>query len=297
MNKMTGLILRPRDRVFYATTAALSVGVGVINAFSSAHDAVRRGAAYDLAKPLTYEMTSILFIILLTPLLVATIRSIRSSSFAMRHAALAAAALVVFSAFHILGMVVLRKLLLWAGGGSYDFGLSWPTILYEFRKDVMTALLISTTLWLYDGYRATAHALAASEPGGGHAPAALWLRDGASRLRIVPADILWVSSAGNYVEYTMADGRQHLVRGTLSATETDLAPLGLVRIHRSKLANMARVTALSPLPSGDFGLTFDTGKTVQGSRRFRGAVAQVERTTPPPRMVAPAEKENSKVFN
>lgn len=41
---------------------------------------------------------------------------------------------------------------------------------------------------------------------------------------------------------------------------------------------MARVAALSVLPTGDFGLTFDNGQSVQGSRRYRSAVAQLEHT-------------------
>ncbi|WP_316206947.1 MULTISPECIES: LytTR family DNA-binding domain-containing protein [unclassified Bradyrhizobium] len=258
--------------------AGLSLGIGVVNALSAAHDAVRRGAAYDLEKQLLWEMTSIVVLILLAPLLVATVRSIRLGPAAMaRHIALAIAAVVAFSALHMIGMVTLRKLLMWTAGGAYDFQLSLATIVYEFRKDVMTALLIGATLWLYDGYRASAvrEPTRRSEP---PAPATLWLRDGASRIRISPADILWVAAAGNYVEYAMADGRRHLIRGTLSAAEVELARFALVRIHRGRLVNMARVAALSVLPTGDFGLTFDNGQSAQGSRRYRSAVAQLEHT-------------------
>ncbi|MGJ4889782.1 LytTR family DNA-binding domain-containing protein [Bradyrhizobium sp. HKCCYLRH3099] len=296
MSKLTGLILRPNDRTFYATTAALAAGVGIINAFSSAHDAARRGATYDLAKPLVWETTSILVIILLTPLLVATVRSIRSSSGAMHRVVIPAMTLIAFSALHMLGMVALRNLVMWSQGGSYDFDLSWPTVLYEFRKDTMTALLIGTTLWLWDGLHAAKQEVSSSATDT-PVPAALWLRDGTSRIRIAPSDILWVASAGNYVEYTMADGRQHLIRGTLAATETELARFNLVRIHRSRLVNIARVTALSSLPTGDFTLTFDSGHKVQGSRRFRSAVPHLEQTPTPPRAGAPADEENSKVFN
>ncbi|MGJ5035345.1 LytTR family DNA-binding domain-containing protein [Bradyrhizobium sp. HKCCYLRH3059] len=278
MNKLVGSMLRPNDRTFYAIMAGLSLGIGVVNALSAAHDAVRLGAAYDLEKQLLWEMTSIVVLILLAPLLVATVRSIRLGPATMaRHIALAIAAVVAFSALHMIGMVTLRKLLMWTAGGAYDFQLSLATIVYEFRKDVMTALLIGATLWLYDGYRASAvrEPTRRSEP---PAPATLWLRDGASRIRISPADILWVAAAGNYVEYAMADGRRHLIRGTLSAAEVELARFALVRIHRGRLVNMARVAALSVLPTGDFGLTFDNGQSAQGSRRYRSAVAQLEQT-------------------
>ncbi|BAM89691.1 hypothetical protein S58_36980 [Bradyrhizobium oligotrophicum S58] len=281
MNKLVGSMLRPDDRMFYATMAGLSLGIGVVNALSAAHDAVRRGAASDLERQLLWEMTSIVVIILLAPLLVATVRSIRRAPAAtVHHVALAIAAVIIFSALHIIGMVMLRKLLMWTAGGAYDFQLSLATIVYEFRKDVMTALLIGATLWLYDGYRASTIREPAprSEP---PAPATLWLRDGANRIRISTADILWVAAAGNYVEYAMADGRRHLIRGTLSAAEAELARFALVRIHRSRLVNMARVTALSVLPSGEFDLTFDGGQSVQGSRRYRSAVAQLEPAVAP----------------
>ncbi|MGJ5078620.1 LytTR family DNA-binding domain-containing protein [Bradyrhizobium sp. HKCCYLS3013] len=278
MNKLVGSMLRPNDRSFYAIMAGLSLGIGVVNALSAAHDAVRRGAAYDLEKQLLWEMTSIIVIILLAPLLVVTVRLIRRGPAApVRLIALAVAAVIVFSLLHITGMVMLRKLLMWGAGGAYDFQFSLATIVYEFRKDVMTALLIGATLWLYDGYRASAlqQPTRRSEP---PAPATLWLRDGASRIRVAPADILWVAAAGNYVEYAMADGRRHLIRGTLSAAEAELARFALVRIHRGRLVNMTRVTALSVLPSGEFDLTFDGGQSVQGSRRYRSAVAPWEQT-------------------
>jgi DNA-binding LytR/AlgR family response regulator len=108
----------------------------------------------------------------------------------------------------------------------------------------------------------------------------VWLRDGSTRIRIEPRDIVWISSAGNYVEYSLADGTNHLVRGTLAAAETQLARFNLARVHRTRLANLDRVTGMEMKPSGDFELTFDTGQTVQGSRRYRSAVASLDRSHP-----------------
>ncbi|WP_315719945.1 MULTISPECIES: LytTR family DNA-binding domain-containing protein [unclassified Bradyrhizobium] len=282
MNKLVVSVLssvsRPTDRIFYAAVAAISLGTGLVNALSAAHDAAKRGAIYDVRTPLLWEMTSIFAIILLAPLLLFAVRTLRRRPAWSARIAIALGAILAFSALHIAGMVSLRKLALWAAGSSYDFHMSLATLVYELRKDVLTAILIGGALWLFDrAYNAAGCAVAPSEERPASAPASLWLRDGANRVRIMPADILWVASAGNYVEYAMADGRQHLVRGTLSAVETELACFALVRIHRGRLVNMARVTALSVLPSGEFGLTFDTGQSVQGSRRYRGAVAHLER--------------------
>ena len=110
------------------------------------------------------------------------------------------------------------------------------------------------------------------------APQAIWLRDGTTRIRIEPRDILWINSAGNYIEYTMAGGTNHLIRGTLAAAEAELARFSLARIHRTRLANLDRVTGMETKPSGDFELTFDTGQTALGSRRYKTAVAALDRS-------------------
>jgi hypothetical protein len=219
---------------------------------------------------------------MVAPVLFVGVRWVRHASGWPLRLALAAAAIVVFSALHIAGMVGIRKLVMWLAGGSYDFHFSAATLIYEFRKDVVTCLLIGGTLWLIDSRRetravATAPPAAATEP----APHLVWLRDGSTRIRIEPREIIWISSAGNYVEYSLADGRNHLVRGTLAAAESQLARHNLARVHRTRLVNLDRVKAVELKPSGDFELTFYTGQTVAGSRRYKNAIASLERVTAP----------------
>ncbi len=177
-------------------------------------------------------------------------------------------------------MVGLRKLIMWLAGGAYDFRFSLATVLYEFRKDVVTCVLIGGGMWLIDGRRETQRALQveAPPPAAGQVPTqTIWLRDGTRSIRIEPGEIIWISSAGNYIEYSLADGTNHLVRGTLAAAEVQLSRFKLARIHRTRLANLERVTGMETKPSGDFELTFDTGQTVLGSRRYKTAVASLDR--------------------
>ena len=268
------------DRLVYAGVAAVALAIGSVNALSTADDIGRRGGAYDLKTPLVWEMTSIAVIILLAPALFAAVRRIRWEPRWPVRIALVIAAIVAFSAVHITGMVGLRKLVLWTLGGSYDFHLSLATVLYEARKDVVTCLLIGGGMWLIDSRRELRTATIAAPATAAEAlPHMVWLRDGTTRIRIEPREVIWISSAGNYVEYSLADGRNHLVRGTLAATETQLARFKLARVHRTRLANLDRVTAVALKPSGDFELTFDTGQTVAGSRRYRNAVAALEAKT------------------
>ena len=191
----------------YAAVAAVAVVIGVVGALSTADDIFRRSGVYDLRTPLLWDMTSIAVIMVLTPVLLAAVRRIRRQPSLAVMIGLAIAAIVVFSAVHITGMVWLRKLIMWLAGGAYDFRFSLATVLYEFRKDVTTCVLIGGGLWLIDSRREAQRALkvvvppAAGRTGQSTAPAAVWLRDGAKSIRIAPRDIVWIASAGNYVEY------------------------------------------------------------------------------------------------
>jgi LytTr DNA-binding domain-containing protein len=280
---MSGLLrgIGGSDWVVYAAVAAVALAIGFVNALSIADDIARRGGVYDVRTPLLWEMTSIAVILVLAPVLLAAVRRIRGTSRWPVRIALAIAVIVAFSAVHITGMVGLRKLVLWLLGGAYDFRFSPATVLYEFRKDIVTCLLIGGGMWLIDSRREAQQARSSVAPAiAGLAPALphmVWLRDGTTRIRIEPREIVWISSAGNYVEYSLADGTNHLVRGTLAAAESQLARFNLARIHRTRLANLDRVTGMEMKPSGDFELTFDTGQSVQGSRRYRTAVASLDR--------------------
>ena len=110
----------------------------------------------------------------------------------------------------------IRKGAMWLLGSTYDFRLSVATVMYEFRKDVVTCLLIGGALWLIDNRREARPPQPGAPEPPGIAPHTVWLRDGTTRIRIQPSDIVWVSSAGNYVEYSLANGSNHLVRGTLA---------------------------------------------------------------------------------
>lgn len=270
----------------FAAIAAVALAIGIVNALSGAQDAAWRGDSYDIGRRLFWELSSIIVILLLVPILALAVRRMRQARGLAIPVGIAAATMLGFSALHIAGMVGLRKLLLWLAGGVYDFHFSLAAVLYEFRKDAVTALLLGATLWLMESRRelkkaARAAASMPAAPLEQPSPDLIWLRDGTSRIRVAPRDILWVASAGNYIEYILANGTQHLIRGTLAATESELARFAIVRVHRTRLANLDRVSGVDFKPSGDFELTFDNGQTLGGSRRYRPAVAALGGRTAP----------------
>jgi LytTr DNA-binding domain len=276
------------DRLIYGAVAAVALGIGVVNALSKAQDVVWHGGSYDAGTPLLWEMTSIAVIIVLAPMLFVAVRRMRHATGWPRRVGWAVAAIVVFSALHMAGMVGLRKLLLFLAGGSYDFRFSVATLIYEFRKDVVTCFLIGGALWLIDGRREGQQSRSVASTAADLPPAAphmVWLRDGSTRIRIEPRDILWISSAGNYVEYYLADGTNHLIRATLATEEARLIPFNIVRVHRTRLVNLMRVSGLKTGANGDFELTLDTGQAISGSRRYRGAVTSIEQLAANPASV------------
>lgn len=258
----------------YCGIAFITAAFWLVNSLTAADDAVRRGGAYRLGPPMFFEATSAIAILALLPLMRRGVASVRASRSRPVAAARAGSVGVLFSLAHILGMVALRNISSWVLGSSYVFNLvtEFP---YEFRKDIVTALLIGLAFWSLDR-----SAPAPNREGGDSPPTGddktpnpnLWLRDGATSIRIDAREIVWVASAGNYVEFSLG-AKRHLVRGTLAGEEARLLPFGLVRVHRSRLVNLNHAVAVAPRPSGDFAVSMDTGETLIGSRRYRQAVA------------------------
>jgi hypothetical protein len=265
--------------MIYAAVAAGIAATCAVNAASLPADLVRHGGpALPYWKPLLWEFSSGVVIFALVPAIHygvrhAMERAVRPLVLLPMHTLLA----LVFSGAHVLGMVALRKLTYaMIGAGTYLFDFSAANLLYEARKDVVVYFLIASIFWL-----------AERRNGGGEeidfptaapaAPSALWLRDGATSVRIDPRDIAWVASAGNYVEYCLASGQRHLIRATLATEEERLAPRGLVRVHRTRLVNARRIKRVTMRPAGGFEVALDTGEVIVGSRRYRQSVVDLGR--------------------
>lgn len=255
---------------------AIALGTALtclVNAFSTLHDLARFGRAVPLWQPLLWEASSGVIILALAPL----VRRLVLASLARTNrpwplATLHAGAILAFSALHVVGMVLLRKLGYWvAGAGEYSFGFSSGNLFYELRKDVLVYLLLAAAFWLFELWRRRPQPQAPAAVAA--APSGFWLRDGIVNLRLEPAEIVAVISAGNYVEYCLVSGKRHLIRATLQAEEERLRPLGFSRIHRTRLVNAAHVRRVAGRPSGDFDVEMDTGEVFAGSRRYREGLA------------------------
>ena len=268
-------------RKVYLVGILLIVLSAVVGTFSSARDITwRLTTPQNLWEPALWEATGNIVAIALLPLArygASLIGSGRQRPLRLAFALVALA--LTFSCLHFVGMGYLRE---WAYGIlGYTFKFPWARQFpYELRKELFAFTAFVVVFWL--GQRALAQQAVASgkvtAPNVAAAPAAdsqFWLRDGRISLLIDARDIVSVSSAGNYVEYQLTGGRNHLVRATLQSQEARLAALGIVRVHRSRLVNLKRVVALEGRSSGDFEIRLDTGEVIAGSRRFKSAVADI----------------------
>jgi two-component system, LytTR family, response regulator len=89
--------------------------------------------------------------------------------------------------------------------------------------------------------------------------------------QILVADILWIESAGNYVELHLA-GRTVLHRITLNRIETLLAPGDFLRVHRGVIVRRGEIARLDAVGDGGYRLTLRCGAAVAVSERYLGAL-------------------------
>jgi len=258
----------------YGWVSLLVVASALVNVLSAAQHAGSSSWA-DLRGPVLDETTSALVIVCLLPLLKRSVD--RLSTTGDRRVALItiALAMIAYGLIHITLVVALRHLAYGLIGNSYKF--RWhDQFVTEFRKDLVSAFMIAVVFWLIDR-KAGATAPVVSQKTPDPRKPEIWLRDGSKSIRVDPAQIISVTSAGNYVEFVLSDAR-HLIRGTLGGEEARLKPFGFVRIHRTKLVNMRRVVSIEARANGDFVAKMDTGDAIAGSRRYREALAEIKGT-------------------
>lgn len=178
-----------------------------------------------------------------------------------------APAALAFSVAHVGGFDLLRILVYRMAGAHYAVGPFATRLQFEMRKDVLGYALFIGLFSLID------HLLRRPDVTPSE-PTTFDIRDGAKLTRVKMEEILAVTSAGNYVEFILGDGRRLLMRAPLRSVEEELAPRGFVRTHRSWLVNAGKVTTLKPEGSGDY--TVELGKqSVPLSRRFPDALAKL----------------------
>ena len=96
-------------------------------------------------------------------------------------------------------------------------------------------------------------------------------RDRVSVIEVGEVD--WIEAAGDYLELHAGRAR-HLVRMTMQEVEERLEPEQFVRIHRSVIVQLARVTGLEPYFRGEDLVVLRDGTKLRVSRKYRHAVRE-----------------------
>ncbi len=257
----------------------------VVNVQTELADHAQVGAPLRSWEAWCWELTSYAGFLAMLPLVLMAARRLIPPRLSWPAAIIAqVGALIAFSAGHVAVMAGLRHLVYALAGEPFAFLGDYPaqTLLYEFRKDAMTYLLLVAVLVLAHRLGSSATAVPAGNPGmpvdadkAGSVPPAsdyrLIVRDGTRTHVLRPSDIELVEAAGNYVEVHTAQGPL-LHRATLATMEEELAPQGFVRVHRSRLVRRVAIREIATTPAGDFTLTLDSGRSVAGSRRYRDRI-------------------------
>ena len=99
------------------------------------------------------------------------------------------------------------------------------------------------------------------------------VRSGGRLVPIRSADIDWVEAEGNYVRIHTAAG-DHVIRTTLREFAESLPSSLFLRIHRSAVVNVNRVTEVQPWHTGEYIVKLAGGRELTLSRTYRDEFLQ-----------------------
>lgn len=92
-----------------------------------------------------------------------------------------------------------------------------------------------------------------------------FIRRGEELLPVDVSQIVSIAGADDYAEVATLGGR-HLVRMTLAELEKALDGEGFIRVHRSRIVNLARIVRAEPAGGGRLLLHMEDGEAVPASR-------------------------------
>lgn len=104
----------------------------------------------------------------------------------------------------------------------------------------------------------------------------LVVRDGHRVSFVGTEEIDWIDAAGNYARLHV-NGGVHLLREPLKTLEARLDPDRFLRVHRSTIVNVERITAVEPYFHGEYVLRLRDGARITSSRTHSARLRQLLR--------------------
>ena len=102
-------------------------------------------------------------------------------------------------------------------------------------------------------------------------PQRLVVRTGNRCVIIQAEDVDWIEACDNYVRLHVGT-QQLMMRGSITAMSERLPPDQFMRIHRSTIVNIKRISRVEPHNQTEFGITLGSGVRLTSSRGYRDAV-------------------------
>ncbi|MFK7914153.1 MAG: LytTR family DNA-binding domain-containing protein [Pseudomonadales bacterium] len=228
------------------------------------------------------ELSSALIIVLLVPCVLWLVRHLPLQINRWRRLLWHLPAFVVFTGVHVSLFVVLRKFWFAAIGSSYAFDSPWWFgLAYEARIDLLTYLLIVGLAYGYYFVLNRLRGEASFPRSGGHQyPSQFLIKMLRTEHLVAVSDIDWIAAARNYLLLHVGT-REYPMRCTMTAMEEQLDPAGFVRVHRSAIVNLRRVTKLIELP-GEASVELGGGGSVPVSASHLAELKQRLQTATPP---------------
>lgn len=91
-----------------------------------------------------------------------------------------------------------------------------------------------------------------------------WMKIGESWMRITMEDIEYIQSYGNYAKVFLSSKKPLLVNATTTYLQDSLPSPPFLRVHKSYLVNMNKVTSLSLITMRIAGIEIPIGRTYKG---------------------------------
>ena len=250
----------------WAILLALSI---VARSYIEVADEAKHGLKVGWDRALAVEIASHLVVAALLPALYWLHRHWPISG-SLRNLALHIVGVVPFSIAHTLGMAALR--LLWFAailGERYSFPVTGDRMAYEFAKDIVSYIMLNAGI-VAIGFLLARVAASPPTPAIDVPPPERFAvrKRGGSEVMVEVADIDWIEAAGNYAILHVG-GDTFEIRSSLTKLEGELDPRRFVRVHKSHVVNIARVTEVTPWVSGDWRIRLQGGAEVNLSRRYR----------------------------
>jgi two-component system LytT family response regulator len=83
--------------------------------------------------------------------------------------------------------------------------------------------------------------------------------------------IEWIESADNYVQLHCGS-KMHLLGETLTGVQEKLDPRKFQRIHRCRIVNVSRITAIHPMLNGTYSVELRNGTRLTTGRQYKDAI-------------------------